>query len=221
MYVKAIKMLLGVRQSTPNDTCLIEAGYPSLEAAIRQRQRKFISRMKKERENMYDDPLMFALDITERDNPTMQRYLSGVLCEDGDIVQNDISRRKERLLSSQRTRAMTYCAMNPELSVHSIYTSCDVFADGLRIAFTRVRLSSHRLRVETGRWARIPHDQRICQCGLEVQTEHHVLANCHLVDEIRLSYSNSSVDFLNFMASPKSAQQLAMIERILDFYEHL
>ena len=83
-----------------NDTCLIEVGYPSLEAAIRQRQRKFISRMKKERENMYDDPLMFALDITERDNPTMQRYLSGVLCEDGDIVQNDISRRKERLLSS-------------------------------------------------------------------------------------------------------------------------
>ena len=43
MCMKAIKMLLGVRQSTPNDTCLIEAGYPSLEAAIRQRQRKFIS----------------------------------------------------------------------------------------------------------------------------------------------------------------------------------
>ena len=221
MYMKAIKMLLGVRQSTPNDTCLIEAGYPSLEAAIRQRQRKFISRMKKERENMYDDPLMFALDITERDNPTMQRYLSGVLCEDGDIVQNDISRRKERLLSSQRTRAMTYCAMNPELSVHSMYTSCDVFADGLRIAFMNVRLSSHRLRVETGRWARIPHDQRLCQCGIDVQTEQHVISKCSLVDGIRSSYNNESVDFTNFMASPKSAQQLAMVERILDFYEHL
>ena len=219
--MKAIKMLLGVRQSTPNDTCLIEAGYPSLEAAIRQRQRKFISRMKKERENMYDDPLMFALDITERDNPTMQRYLSGVLCEDGDSVQNDISRRKERLLSSQRTRAMTYCAMNPDLSVHTMYTSCDVFADGLRIAFTRVRLSSHRLRVETGRWARIPHDQRLCQCGIDVQTEQHVISKCSLVDGIRSSYNNESVNFTNFMASPKSAQELAMVERILDFYEHL
>ena len=30
MYMKAIKMLLVVRQSTPKDTCLIEAGYPSL-----------------------------------------------------------------------------------------------------------------------------------------------------------------------------------------------
>ena len=53
---------------------------------------------------MYDDPLMFDLDITERDNPIMGRYLSGVLCEDGDIVQSDISRRKETLLSSQSTR---------------------------------------------------------------------------------------------------------------------
>ena len=116
---------------------------------------------------------------------------------------------------------MTYCALNPELSVHSMYTSCDVFADGLRIAFTRVRLSSHRLRVETGRWARIPHDQRLCQCGFDVQTEQHVISKCSLVDGIRSSYNNESVDFTNFMASPKSAQELAMVERILDFYEHL
>ena len=120
-------------------------------------------------------------------------------------------------LSLSQTNSLVPC----EFEIERVNCSCDVFADGLRIAFTRVRLSSHRLRVETGRWARIPHDQRLCQCGLEVQTEQHVLANCHLVDEIRSSYSNASVDFVNFMASHKSAQQLAMIERILDFYEHL
>ena len=58
MYMKAIKMLLGVRQSTPNDNCLIEAGYPSLEAAVRQRQRKFLQRMIDERKDLDDDPLM-------------------------------------------------------------------------------------------------------------------------------------------------------------------
>ena len=52
--MNAIKMLLAVRISIPNDICLIEVGYPSLEAVIRQRHRKFISRMKKERENMFD-----------------------------------------------------------------------------------------------------------------------------------------------------------------------
>ena len=73
----------------------------------------------------------------------------------------------------------------------------------------------------TGRWAIIPYDQRLCQCGIEVQTKQQVIAKCHLVDGIRSSYSNASVDFANFMASLKSAQQLAMVERILDFYEHL
>ena len=41
------------------------------------------------------------------------------------------------------------------------------------------------------------------------------------IDGIRSSYNNESVDFTNFMASAKSAQELAMVERILDFYEHL
>ena len=69
LNMKAGKMLLGVCQSIPNNTCRIEAGYPSIEATIRQRRRKFISRMKKERGNMYDDPLMFTLNIFECDNP--------------------------------------------------------------------------------------------------------------------------------------------------------
>ena len=34
MYMKSIKMLLGVRHSTPNEVCLMEAGYPDLEALV-------------------------------------------------------------------------------------------------------------------------------------------------------------------------------------------
>ena len=34
-----------------------------------------------------------------------------------------------------------------------------------RIAFTRFRLSSHRLRIETGRWSRLPREQILCDCG--------------------------------------------------------
>ena len=36
----------------------------------------------------------------------------------GDIVENDIRPHKERILSTQRTRAATYCQMNSELAVH-------------------------------------------------------------------------------------------------------
>ena len=195
MYMKAIRMLLGVRQSTPNDICLIEAGYPSLEAAIRQRQRKFFQQMLDERKGMTDDPLMFALELTQSENKAMYRYISGVLNEAGDIIENDINLRKERIMSSQRTRASTYRVINPELTVHSMYTSNDIVDDDFRIALTRLRTSSHRLRIETGRWARIPQDRRFCQCGLAVQTEQHVLTECTLVTHIRNSHGCELIDF--------------------------
>ncbi len=47
------------------------------------------------------------------------------------------------------------------------------------IACTQIRLSSHRLRVETGLWARIPFENRTCLCGA-VQTGEHVILKCPL-----------------------------------------
>ena len=135
------------------------------------------------------------------------------------VKHNDIRLRKERIFSSQRTWAITYRLINPDLVVHSIYTSSDILDDDFRIAFTRLRLSSHRLRIETGRWARIPKERRLCQCGLAVQTEKHVLTECTLVAEIRHSYSNESFDFNEFLATPKSKEQLVMVLKILNFYE--
>ena len=162
---------------------------------------------------------MFALELTERDNASIHRYIQGDLDETGDIIENDFRQLKERLLSSQRTRAVTYCQMNPDLVVHPIYSSSDIVEDDFRIAFTRLRLSSHRLRIETGRWARIPQELRLCQCGLAVQTEKHVLTECALVGDIRRSHSNESVDFNEFLSGPKSKQQLAMVLKILNLYE--
>ena len=218
MYMKAIKMLLGVRHSTPNETCLIEAGYPSLEATIRQRQRRFFERMKKERSDMTDDPLMFALQITERDNKVMNKYITGVM-EGCDPIDDDIAKRKDGILSSERTKTVTYRQINPTLSVHPIYTSSEIVEDDFRTAFTRVRLSSHRLRIETGRWARTPQEERLCQCGEAVQTEQHVLCECPLVSHIREAYNNTNIDFDDFMGTEKSKQQMAMVMSILSFYE--
>ena len=86
MYIKAIKLILGVRHSAANDCCLIEAGYPSLEANVRHRQQKFFQRMKEERKDVSNDPLMFALELTQRDNPVMSRYLDKAMNEEGDII---------------------------------------------------------------------------------------------------------------------------------------
>ena len=66
-----------------------------------------------------------------------------------------------------------------------------------RIAYTRIRTSSHRLRVETGRWARIPVESRLCGCG-GIQTEEHVLLRCNLTQDIRSAYP--AVDECNSLA---------------------
>ena len=56
-------------------------------------------------------------------------------------------------------------SLNPDLEYDSMYD------ERKRMDFSRLRLSSHRLAVETGRWSRVPADRRLCACGL-VQTEY-------------------------------------------------
>ena len=51
-----------------------------------------------------------------------------------------------------------------------------------RMEWTRLRLSSHSLAVEVGRWnrrgrGRLPMEERLCVCG-QIQTEQHVIEIC-------------------------------------------
>ena len=63
-----------------------------------------------------------------------------------------------------------------------------------REAFTRLRVSSHRLEVEVGRWAKpnsIPFDNRLCrQCGV-LEDEYHFLIECKSHIDIRKQYIKS------------------------------
>ncbi len=73
----------------------------------------------------------------------------------------------------------------PDLNVHEVYSQTDpIFPECHRIAFSKLHLVSHNLRNETGRWARLPREQRLCQCR-SVQTEDHIIADCALSRTIR------------------------------------
>ena len=101
--------------------------------------------------------------------------------------------RKSVVSSSERSKCKTYCDLNPDLSPPGIYTSYDI-AEHDRIATTRLRLSAHNLNVETGRWARVPYNDRLCPCGT-VQTEDHIICKCPLTADIRSE--NSDMNFSN------------------------
>ena len=76
---------------------------------------------------------------------------------------------QEQMRSSDSTRSVTYRALNPSPSLHPMYSSNRVI-EHQRISTTRLRLSSHYLKVETGRWSCTNYEDRTCVCGV-VQDE--------------------------------------------------
>ena len=62
-----------------------------------------------------------------------------------------------------------------------------------RIALTRLRLSSHRLEIEMGRWHKpqiIPRNERKCQLCNTLEDEFHFLLECPLYHDLRILYIN-------------------------------
>ena len=60
-----------------------------------------------------------------------------------------------------------------------------------RKSLSRLRLSSHRLEVEVGRWAKpnkIPYEDRKCQVCNVLEEEFHVLLECPLYTDLRKVY---------------------------------
>ena len=98
--------------------------------------------------------------------------------------------------------------MNAELEPPGIYNSRDFVPEQHRQAFTRMRLGSHRLKVETGRWSRIPKERRLCMCGI-VQDEIQVLLNCPLLDNVRGNFREMNFSSLNSIASCENFSMLA------------
>ena len=149
IYISAVKALLGVRQSTPNKICLVEAGMPPLKVLVLQKQNIFLNKMIRERSDMEDDPLMFALNLTEKQNRKMNKYIN--------IVKNrtnteDINVVKQSIENGTTTRLITYFNINGDLSMHNVYARkydrYSFIPEVYRLAFTRMRTSSHRLRIE-------------------------------------------------------------------------
>ena len=93
----------------------------------------------------------------------------------------------------EQTKLRTYVELNPNLEVSKIYSDRSV-NDLQRIKVSQLRLSSHDLAIEKGRWSRIPRERRTCECGL-VQTEKHVICDCVLTAACRQRQYNSLSEF--------------------------
>ena len=153
---------------------------------MNKRQAKFFDKLITEREGLLDDPFWHVFTLIG-DN-SMKRHILHIAR--GHRIVNVDADPKNKIASAEGTKFTTYKLINPEITPHRIYKSnTHKVPEYLRISFTRMRTSSHRLRVETGRWARIHHDRRLCECNLDVQDEEHVLNNCPFVANIRQQFN--------------------------------
>ena len=64
-----------------------------------------------------------------------------------------------------------------------------------RISVSRLRASSHRLYVETGRWRRphsVPYHERKCQICNVLDDEYHFVLECRMLEDLRTKYIPST-----------------------------
>ena len=216
VYLKAIKALLGVRITTSNSLCIVESGFKPLNGLVKERQKKFFTKMTTLCADIQDDPFMHSMKITEDLNNSMWRYIDNTIRGD-NFVESEVQELKEQILNAPPTKSkfQMYKRLNPNLEVHSLYSkNAPVVPDYLRITFTRFRLCSHRLRVELGRWSRTPREERICGCGEGIQDEFHIF-QCPLTKDIfssdQITYNSPDAIF-----QETSVEELQMLHRALE-----
>lgn len=189
-YMSTLKQLLGVKQSTCNDLTLVESGEGHVKDVIRDRQLKFLRKLlaRSDFQGSYIETV-FNMAIAKRTPMGVQLavLLDMVDTRGPTFAEKGREVSQTRIRSSTSTRRNVYCDINRSLTVNPMYTRACVVPEPARIATTQLRLSSHRLRIETGRWSRVPREDRLCDCG-RIQTEEHILLFCPLTLPVRDMY---------------------------------
>ena len=178
-YIGALKALLDVRETTRTDVVLLETGMPTLKEFIRKKTVAFVK--KNVRGDIEDTPLAKAYKLCERKGTPGYAYIKRLL-DHPDVANLD--NIKQHFVNEQGSKAVTYRQINPELKVHQVYKTDQYIDERKRSVFTKFRLSSHSLKIETGRWSRIAREDRLCDCG-GIQDESHVVFDCTKTEGVR------------------------------------
>ena len=196
-YNQLIRCLLGVRKNTCIDLCMIEAGIPPLQHVILKRRFKYLK--DKIEVNDLEQPFTYVYRLCSDSNTPAFKSLSKSLNFDTNVNPFAAIADSIRDRASISSKFQTYTnELKIFLNVHPIYKSSIFIPDYQRQSFSRIRLMSHNLRIETGRWSRIPLERRVCPCdATQLQTENHVLTSCPLTHNIRVNYQMLDFSDLN------------------------
>ena len=188
-YNGLVKCLLGVRKNTSVKLCMIESGIPPVTEVVKKRRCNFFLKAKIECMDM-EQPFRVVYEFCRQENTPGYRFFNKEISSRSDRDTLENIKILIRQKPNTATKIVTYRTdFNPPLTVHQVYMASEFIPDYQRESFTRLRLMSHNLRIETGGWSRTPSEQRVCLCdGIQVQTERHVLVVCPLTAHLRDRY---------------------------------
>ena len=188
IYIRMVKTLLSVRASTPSINCLIELGLDDLTTIVKRRRKNFLVKIFHQPDR--EKPLHALFEICRLKNTKSFKMITDTM---NNVLVNRLTPKDICLgKSDSHTKFVLYrSVMNDNLTVHPIYTKASSIPDFQRVAFSRLRLCSHNLISEKGRWSRTPADRRTCPCDhRSVQNEYHVLLVCQRTAHIRERYAH-------------------------------
>ena len=180
-----LKSMLGCRNTTCNEIVIAELQISNAKGYIQQKQWHFLSKLQRRHDynDSYIEKIMkLAMQVKSPAGKLVEKMIA--LQSDPRTLMNNII--NEKILTATSSKRLAYKSINPDLKVHPMYSD-PMICEAHRIATTRLRVGSHRLKIETGRWLRIPQEERLCPCGA-IQTEEHVLCNCPLSEQIRAKF---------------------------------
>ena len=111
------------------------------------------------------------------------------------------------------SRLGVYLQVNPQLETPKVnYTLIPEFE---RRLVTRYRTGSHNLKIESGRLCNptIPREERICTCGTGVQSLHHCLFDCPLLEDVHTNFTYTTIE--EALASLDAAKLLMEMENMI------
>ena len=186
-YRAGLKTALNVRQNLNNEIVHIESGKMPLQARIKGLQLKFWCQMKLYVTENPNSALAKVYGMGMTANSSYLRYYQRLesvyenpkACEER-IEKEALNSYQEKIRSKHRndndSRLGTYLRINPNLQCH--VPKPQTIMESERELITRFRTGSHSLAIETGRYSNTPRENRLCSCGLNVQTVWHIFSEC-------------------------------------------
>ena len=147
-----------------------------------------------------------------------QLILNKDFSKDAKLIMNIKTRLKD--ISSQtiintfetNQGKLTFLAQTKKKHKFESYLNISNFEH--RRAITKIRTSSHKLEIETGRWSNIPRDQRYCKnCILnKMENEYHFLFECQMYQNERKEFYNTikykiNVDLSNNLSNERKSEE--------------